>query len=196
MPSEYKIASKLSYEDLYQVQDYLIDMSDSTITATDVWKDIGKILPTGLTKQQFLKSFTANVKMKRLAGFVIREDKVLLDNIEVAKKNLTHLKNPPKIIDDVQETFRKPLTTMNRTKKVWIKDSCYRVPMAAQDIHTLIERVFLGKKDASGDVILNKEHYQCDTKLLHRYFTEFLGIGPTPEDPHEDQELPDWLLEG
>lgn len=201
MSREHKIADKLSYQDLYRVQDYLIEMSDTSIILNDVWKDIGKIIQTSsnINKKDFLNSVAINIKLHRLCGYKVKEDKLVLNDLAGAKENLKRLLNPPPeetttIVDDdyLWNSIRRPLTTMKRTQKLWIKDSCYNIPMAPTMIKDLLVKVFLAKKNADGKVIFDGQNYVCDDQLVHRYFCEFLGVSPTVEE-YKPGELPDWL---
>jgi len=216
MAREHKIADKLSYQELYKIQDYLIEMSDSTldrgVTLSDVWVDMGKVLQAGretvLTKKQFIDSVTINIKMKRLGGFKLREDNLVLESIDAAKSTLKSLGNPPsrqeteKLVEEKEykwSSFHKPATTMGRTKKLWIKDSCYNVPMSPSTMVCFLERVLLMNKDPNGSILFEGKRYNGDESILNRYLSYFLGLMPTIETPsentHDENGVPKWLLE-
>jgi len=211
MAKEHKIADKLSYKELYKIQDYLIEMSDSSVTLFDVWSDIGKILQQqredGLTKKEFIDSLSVNIKMHRLGGYKIQEDKLVLENLELAKSTLKNLKNPPDkqmAIDSEDNeykwnSFNKPLTTIGRTKKLWINDTCYKVPMAPDTLVYFLEHILLAKKDPEGIVLFEGQRWTCDSAMLHRYISAFLGISSEIEVPNEntcdENGIPLWLSE-
>lgn len=191
MAKKRKIADRLDYQTLSKIQDYLIEMVETSITPSDVWSDIGKVLTSGITKKQFIDSLSVNIELHRLSGFKIKDDMIVLESEETAQKGLKSLQEHDSngAVDDIEFKWNSknhPMTTLTKTKKLWIKDSCYLVPMAPSTMVYLLERVFLAKRSESGKILFEGKKYDCDTDLLHRYLFFFLGISPNIEEPNEN----------
>jgi len=204
MAREHKAADKLSYDALSQIQEYLIGLSgeQAPLTMSDVWRDMGKAF--GLTKQQFINTLSANLKLRRLGGFELKDDNIVLKDLTRAKSALVQLQNPPdqeaaKEDKEYRWSTRRPVTTLGKRTTLWIKDDCYKIPMAPRMVTNLLVNVLLAKESEDGMVVYGGKRYNCDDALLYRYLTGFLGLSYTVSEPelrtHDENGIPLALLE-
>ena len=195
-----EVEQRLSDSNLKDIQDFLLDKlkgKSKAVKRSEVFEAIGSSLK--LSKSHYCESLSKNIKSNRLPGFKIVRGPhggISLDNVNKLTQELSSeaASSPVESVEkaDVdtkkssspQKRSNSPFTTLKSWQWIWIKDSRYAAFMTISSIELFLTKVMLAKADESGTVVFNGVKYHVDnTKLLHRFLSDFIGATPTTSQP-------------